>query len=38
MFGSFDLGFGTDDVLGTLGMGGGMTGMVMPLMPGMVAG
>jgi hypothetical protein len=37
MFGSFDFGLGTEAGLTTLGRGGGLTGMDMPLMPGIVA-
>lgn len=38
MLGSLVLGLGTEDVLGALGIGGGITGIDIPLIPGMVAG
>lgn len=38
MLGYLDFGLGTDAVEETFGVGGGMAGMVIPLIPGMVAG
>lgn len=38
MFGSLDLGLGTDTVEGALGAGGGIAGILRPLMTGRVTG
>jgi hypothetical protein len=38
MLGYLDLGLGTEAVLGTLGIGGGITGIERPFIPGIVVG